>query len=150
MEKFYADCLSNLEELHDDIKVSLDGLSPEALDWSPKEGVNSIGSLIVHLNGAYRFLFGQVISGQNITRDRDAEFRAKRLTTDELVKRMDDGLAYVSGMLEGLTSADLERTCKFRKGEATVEWVVIHAVKHTASHLGHIQVMRDMWLHFKA
>ena len=144
------DCLSNLEELHDDIKESLEGLSPEALDWSPKEGVNSIAALIVHLNGAYRFLLGQVISGQDINRDRDGEFRAKGLTKDELIKRMDDGLAYVKGMLDGLTSADLERKCPFRKGEATVGWVVIHAVKHTASHLGHIQVMRDMWLHFEA
>ena len=150
MEKFYAECLDNLQELHTDINKSLKGLSPEALDWSPKEGVNSITALIVHLTGSQRFLFSEVINGQNINRDRDAEFRAKGLGADELAKRLDDNVQYMSEMLGNLTRNDLERKCMFRTREVTVGWVLGHAIKHTASHLGHIQVMRDMWQHFKA
>ncbi len=150
MQTFYADLLNNLQELHDDVAKTIEGLSPEALDWSPKAGVNSITVLIVHLTGSQRFLFGEVIGGQDIHRDRDAEFLAKGLSLDELKQRLSDNLTYIADVMESLTLADLERKCMFRTREVTVGWVISHALKHTATHLGHIQVMRDLWEQFKA
>lgn len=150
MQTFYADLLNNLQELHDDVAKTIEGLSPEALDWSPKAGVNSITVLIVHLTGSQRFLFGEVIGGQDIHRDRDAEFLAKGLSPDELKQRLGDNLTYIADVMESLTLADLERKCMFRTREVTVGWVIGHALKHTATHLGHIQVMRDLWEQFKA
>jgi len=149
MLTFYADYLNNMQELHEDIKNALEGLPPEALDWSPKPGVNSITVLIVHLTGSQRFLFGEVIGGQDIHRDRDAEFRAKGLAPDVLKQRLDDNLTYIAGELERLTLADLETKCMFRNREVTFGWVIGHSLKHTATHLGHIQVMRDLWGQFK-
>ena len=149
METFYADWLNNLQELHNDVENALEGLTPEALDWSPKPGVNSITVLIVHLTGSQRFLFGEVIGGQDIHRDRDAEFLAKGLAPDELKQRLSDNLTYITDILEPLTLADLEFKRMFRTHERTVGWVIGHALKHTATHLGHIQVMRDMWEQFK-
>jgi hypothetical protein len=35
-------------------------------------------------------------------------------------------------------------------GVLTIGWVLGYALKHTATHPGHIQVMRDLWLHIKA
>jgi len=151
MENFYAACLDNLQELHNDIKKSLDGLPPEALDWSPREGVNSITALIVHLTGSQRFLYLEVLSGENINRDREAEFRAKGLGPEELTKRLNDNIQMMSGIMKKYPSlADLDSKCMFRTRETTVGWVIGHSIKHTASHLGHIQVMRDMWGVFKA
>jgi uncharacterized damage-inducible protein DinB len=147
MLPFYADWLNNLQELHDDVAKTIEGLPFEALDWSPKEGVNSITALIIHLTGSQRFLFGEVIGGQDIHRDRDAEFRAKGLSPEELTQRLNDNIAYLTGELEKLTLADLDAKRMFRTREVTVGWVLGHALKHTATHLGHIQVMRDMWLH---
>lgn len=149
MQTFYTDCLNNLQELHNDVVNTIEGLPLEALDWSPKEGVNSITVLIVHLTGSQRFLFGEVIGGVDIHRDRDAEFLAKGLTPDELKQRLSDNLTYITDVLEPLTLADLERKCMFRTREVTVGWVIGHALKHTATHLGHIQVMRDLWDQFK-
>jgi hypothetical protein len=150
MQTFYADCLNNMQELHGDVTKTIEGLPIEALDWSPKAGVNSITVLIVHLTGSQRFLFGEVIGGQDIHRDRDAEFLAKGLTPTELIQRLNDSLKYIEVALEGLTLADLERRCMFRSREVTVGWVIGHALKHTATHLGHIQVMRDLWDQFRA
>ncbi len=150
METFYADWLNNLQELHNDVENALEGLTPEALDWSPKPGVNSITVLVVHLTGSQRFLFGEVIGGQDIHRDRDAEFLAKGLAPDELKQRLSDNLTYITDILEPLTLADLESKRMFRTRERTVGWVIGHALKHTATHLGHIQVMRDMWEQFKS
>jgi hypothetical protein len=130
------------------VKTS-EGLPPEALDLSPKPGVNSITVLIVHLTGSQKFLFGEVIGGQDVHRDRDAEFLAKGIPADALIQRLNDSLEFVAGVLEGLTTADLERRCMFRTREVTVGWVIGHSLKHTATHLGHIQVMRDLWEQFK-
>ena len=149
MQTFYADWLNNLQELHTDIEKSLEGLSAEALDWSPKKGVNSITVLIVHLTGSQRFIFGEVIGGVDIHRDRDAEFRTRGLAPEELTKRLNDNITYITDELEKLTLADLERKCMFRTREVTVGWALGHSLKHTATHLGHIQVMKDMWFHLK-
>jgi uncharacterized protein DUF1572 len=119
------------------------------LDWSPKVGVNSITVLVVHLTGSQRFLFGEVIGGQDIHRDRDAEFLAKGLTPDQLKQRLDDNLNYIADILEHFTLTDLERKCMFRSREVTVGWVIGHSLKHTATHLGNIQVMHDLWDQFK-
>jgi uncharacterized damage-inducible protein DinB len=149
METFYADWLSNLQELHDDMAKTMEGLSPEALDWSPKEGVNSIAVLIVHLTGSQRFHFAEVIGGEDIQRDRDAEFRVQGLAFDELTSRLNNNIAYITDELEKLSLIDLERKCMFRTRETTIGWVLGHSLKHTATHLGHIQVMRDLWKQFK-
>jgi len=149
MQTFYTDCMFNLKELHKDVEEALEGLPPEALDWSPKTGVNSITALVVHLTGSQRFLFGEVITRQDIHRDRDAEFREKGLSPDELKKHLNDNLTYIADILEPLTLSDLETKRMFRTREVTVGWVIGHALKHTASHLGHIQVMRDLWEQFK-
>lgn len=149
MQTFYADCLNNLQELHNDIEKALDGIPLEALDWSPKPGVNSINALIVHLTGAQRFMFGEVIGGQDTHRDRDAEFLVKGLAPDELKQRLSDNLMYINDVLEPLKLADLETKRILRAREVTVGWVIGHALKHTATHLGHIQVMRDLREQFK-
>ena len=149
MQTFYADCLNNFQELHDDVAKTIEGLPLEALDWSPRIGVNSITVLIVHLTGSEKFLFGEVIGGQDVHRDRDAEFLAKGIASDALIQHLNDSLEFITVVLEGLTTADLERKCTFRTREVTVGWAIGHSLKHTATHLGHIQVMRDLWEQFK-
>ena len=149
MQAFYADCLNNLLELHNDMGKALEGLPPEALDWSPKPGVNSITALIVHTTGAERFLLGEIIAGESANRDRDAEFRVQGLSALDLVQRLTDSRAYIANMFERLTLNDLEAKRILRQREVTVGWLIGHALKHTATHLGNIQVMRDMWEQFK-
>ena len=95
MQTFYADCLNNFQELHDDVAKTIEGLPLEALDWSPRIGVNSITVLIVHLTGSEKFLFGEVIGGQDVHRDRDAEFLAKGIASDALIQPLNDSLGFI-------------------------------------------------------
>jgi len=149
MQTFYTDCLNNLQELHRDVEKALEGLPLEALDWSPKDGVNSITALVVHMTGAERFLFGEVIGKQSLNRDREAEFKTKDMAPETLIQRLTDNRLYIAKVLESLTLADLDTKRTLRTREVTVGWVIGHALKHTATHLGHIQVMKDMWEKFK-
>jgi len=150
MQTFYTDCLNNLQELHTDVEKALEGLLPEVLDWSPKPGTNSITALVVHMTGAERFLIGEIIGGQALNRDREAEFRAQDLALNILLQRLVDNRAYIASVLEPLTLVDIETKRILRGREVTVGWVLGHVLKHTATHLGHIQVMRDLWDQFKA
>ena len=146
MQLFFDDYMNNLQELHSDIKKVLDGLTPAALDWVPQSGMNSIAIMVFHLAGAERYLVGEVIAGDNSNRDRDAEFKVKGMDEKSLVKRLADSRDYISGVLEGLNLADLETRRIFRhQREVTVGWVLGHALKHTATHLGQIQITRELW-----
>jgi len=145
MQTYYEDYMNNLHELHNDIEKALDGLTPAALDWTPQPGMNSIGVMVFHLTGAERFLIGEVIAGDNSNRDREAEFKVQGMEMNELVKRLDDNRAYISGILARLTLADLETRRMFRnQREVTVSWVLGHALKHTATHMGQIQLTREL------
>jgi uncharacterized damage-inducible protein DinB len=145
MQLFFEDYLNNLNELHSGIENSLDGLTPAALDWVPQPGMNSIGVMVFHLTGAERFLIGEVITGDSSHRDRDAEFKVQGMDLNALLKRLADNRAYISGVLAGLTLADLETRRMFRhQREVTVGWVLEHALKHTATHMGQIQITREL------
>ena len=145
MQRYFEDYMNNLNELHSDIENAMDGLTPAALDWVPQPGMNSIGVMVFHLTGAERYLIGEVITGDKSNRDRDAEFKVQGMELNALLKRLADNRTYISGVLEGLTLTDLETRRMFRhQREVTVGWLLGHALKHTATHMGQIQLTREL------
>jgi uncharacterized damage-inducible protein DinB len=145
MQPYFEDYLLNLQELHDDILNALKDLPPAALDWSPTPDVNSINVLVVHTTGAQRFLIGEAVGGDPANRDREAEFKVQGLDVDALTQRINESYAYIRSVLDGLTVDDLAAVRDFRGRERSVAWILGHALKHTATHMGHIQLMRQVW-----
>lgn len=145
MQTYFEDYLLNLQELHNDIFNTLKDLPPAALDWSPAKDMNSINVLVVHTVGAQRFLIGEVIAGEPPTRDRDAEFKVRGLSVESLAQYLNENFEYICSILDGLTVGDLTTPRNFRGRDTTVAWILGHALKHTATHMGHIQLMRDVW-----
>ena len=149
MEEFFADYIKNLEELHHEVINTIKDLPQEALDWSPFPGENSINVLVTHIAGAEKFWLGDVVAGESTGRDREAEFRVKGFEIDQLTGLLDESLAYGSTMLAKLTIESLSttRVPSPRDGKVvSIGWALGHILKHTAIHLGHIQVMRDFWV----
>ena len=145
MQTYFEDYFLNLKELHDDILNALKDLPPAAMDWSPATGVNSINVLVIHTVGAQRFLIGEAVAGEPSNRDRDAEFKAHGLDVEALTQRLNESFEYIHSVLDGLTVDDLAASRRFRGRDTTVAWILGHALKHTALHLGHIQLMRQAW-----
>jgi len=147
MEPYFEDYLLNLGELHNDFFDALKDLPPIALDWSPAQDVNSLTVLVVHTVGSMRYWIGEIIAGDPANRDRDSEFKAHGLDADMLKQRLNDNLDYVRSVLEGLSMDDLSarRSRGPNQPDTTVAWILGHALKHTATHLGHIQLMRQAW-----
>lgn len=145
MQSFFSDYLNLLRKCHDDIRKTMDGLPPEALDWNPGANMNSICVLVFHITGAERFWIGDVAAQEPSNRDRDAEFRVKNLGDEFLRKRLVDSFAYATAKLEQLTLQDLETLRTSSRGTFTIGWSLLHALEHSHLHLGHLQITRQLW-----
>lgn len=147
MQTYFTDYFDLLQGCHNDIHKVLDGLPPEALDWSPGKEMNTISVLVFHLTGAERFWIGDIAAQEPSDRNRDSEFKVKGLGTDTLKKRLDEALSYTKITLEKFSLQDLEtlrRLPQFDR-EFTIGWALLHALEHATEHKGQIQLTRQLW-----
>jgi len=142
MIPFYEELYNRFHELHQEIEQALEALPPEVLDWKPGPEMNSICVLITHLTGAERFLIGDVIMGEPSNRNRETEFQVAGLAKQDLLDRLTTVDSYIKGAFEKMFLADLEksRTHPRNGKQVSVSWAILHALEHSATHLGHIQL----------
>jgi uncharacterized damage-inducible protein DinB len=147
MSNFYDDLFDRFHEIHTDLIKAVDGLPDAALDWTPGAETNSINVLIVHLTASEKYWIGAVALGEPTDRVRDEEFQARGLTAAELNQRLTAADEYVRQALPRFTLADLETVRKSPRNEKafSVGWCILHALEHSALHLGHIQLTRQLW-----
>jgi hypothetical protein len=147
MLPFYAILVDNFCALHGEIQRDLDALPPEALDWKPGPEMNSVSVLIVHLTGAERFLIGDIVMQDPSDRDREAEFRIAGMSKADLIHRLTESEAYLTAAFEKLSLSDLEteRTHPRHGNQVSVAWALLHALEHSGTHVGHIQLTVQLW-----
>ncbi len=150
MTKEIEGYLALLEDLRGQVKKGLEGLDREALDWRPlpEKGdlsTNSLGAIATHLAGSETYWMKEVIAGQPIHRDREAEFTAKGTGVTELQAKLDEAARATKEALTSLPPSQLDEERKFRDRKVTVRWGILHVIEHTATHLGHIQLTRQLW-----
>jgi uncharacterized damage-inducible protein DinB len=147
MEALFESYLDRLQKLHTDIEKTFEGLAQEALDWIPGAGMNSMAVIVTHLTGAERYWIGDLAGEDPSGRDRAAEFRVRGLDAADLKKRLNDSLEYarlVAGRLSLVELAEIHTSPRDGK-QFSVAWSLLHALEHTAVHLGHLQIMRQLW-----
>ena len=147
MEQFFADYTERLQSLHNDMKGTFAALPQAALDWVPGSDMLSFCVIVVHTTGAERYWVGDVAGQDPSGRNRAAEFKMKGLGAAELIKRLDQSLDFVKAITEKLKLDSLrEIRNSSRDGrKITVGWALAHALEHTALHLGHAQISRQLW-----
>lgn len=141
------DFQERLLALHDAIRAAIAGLPAEALDWVPGPEMNSINVLVVHLTAAERYWIGDVVCGETSHRDRDSEFQARGLVSADLAARLAGVEAFIRDHLDTLAEVKLdEYRISPRDGKKfRAFWALAHALDHTALHLGHLQIQRQLW-----
>ena len=147
MLPFYVSFAERFHDLHEQIQNYLNALPLEALDWKPGPEMNSISVIIVHLTGSERFLIGDVVMQEPSNRNRDSEFQMSGMSKPSLVKRLNDTEAYIKSAFEKLSLDDLgtERMHPRHGTMVRVDWALLHALEHTATHLGHINMTVQLW-----
>lgn len=143
----YAELLGDLLERMEGI---FSELPVEALDWTPDPALNSLAILVVHTTGALRYWVGELLGGEPAYRDREAEFAVHGLSKAELHATLNETQAQVSRVLEALTPDDLEakRYSPIHKDYFTGAFALARALEHTALHVGHMEVTRELWEQF--
>lgn len=147
MQTCYESLIDQLHRLHGELFKALDEFPPDAVDWVPGPEMNSLSVLIVHLSGAERYWVGDVVKGDPSFRVRETEFQARGLTVDALKQRIIDLDTYESASLDTmqLVPWDEERVSPRDGQRITVARALLHALQHTAVHLGHIQILSQQW-----
>lgn len=147
MQEPFVTYLSLFETLHQQAIEVIDGLSAEALDWVPGPEMNSITVLVVHTAASQRYWIGDVAMQEPSGRTRSAEFVAEGLTDEELQQRLAAVLDYTRRVIGRLNVEDLSATriSPMQGSEHSVSYALLHALEHTAQHVGHIQLTRQLW-----
>jgi hypothetical protein len=85
--------------------------------------------------------------GDPSNRNRDAEFQVEGMGKIDLVQRLTATESYIKGAFEKLKLTDLEtmRTHPRHGNQVSVAWAILHALEHTATHVGHIQLTVQFW-----
>lgn len=127
------------------IERCLEVLSDEDLWWRADEGSNSIGNLLLHLEGSTRTWIMSVAGGSHIERDRQREFdEREQIPRAELMARLRRTLAEADEVLARLDTGALTERQQTPWEEVTVLWAVYHAVEHFAMHAGQIIMLAKM------
>lgn len=135
------------------LRACVESLTDEQVWWRPNASSNSIGNLLLHLNGNVRQWLVDSFRGGTDERDRPAEFEAAGgRSTHELLDALGKTLSNAGEVLDGLTEEDLLKYLEIQGYRATGFDAVYHVVEHFGMHYGQIvyitKMLRDVNLEF--
>jgi len=137
-ELLRSDFLSKIERC-------LEALSDEDVWWRANESSNSIGNLLLHLDGSTRAWIVGVAGGSPSARDRQREFdERERIARSELLSRLRRTVAEADDVLARLDAGTLLERRRARDEEVTVLYAIFHAVEHFSMHTGQIIMLAKM------
>ena len=128
-----------LEQSWPRLRGCVESLSEEQVWWRPNEASNSIGNLLLHLNGNVRQWLVTYFDHLQSDRNRPAEFVAKDgSSASELLEKLGATLAEAAQVLGRLTEADLLARYEIQGYSVTGLEAVYHVVDHFGMHYGQI------------
>lgn len=131
-----------------EILKTLDGLPEEAVNWRPPmPDTNTIYAIGTHVVGSTRWWLNKA-AGREIERDRSAEFRAEG-SLASLREALQANARESRSLLTSLPASAFEAPRQVTMGGQPQQWsgreCVLHTIEHMATHLGHLQLTRQLW-----
>ena len=135
------------------LRACVESLSDEQIWWRPNPSSNSIGNLLLHLNGNVTQWLVASFDRLEDGRNRAAEFAAKDgISRGELIDKMGDTMEVAARVLARLTEADLLAEYDIQGYHVTGLQAVYQVVEHFGLHYGQIayitKMLRDQDLGF--
>ncbi len=128
-----------LEQYWPRLRGCVESLADQQVWWRPNEASNSIGNLVLHLNGNVRQWLVSPFTGLQDTRDRPAEFFERRvIPAAVLLEKLGASMQDASEVLARLTEADLLATFQIQGYTVSGLAAVYQVVEHFAMHYGQI------------
>ncbi|MDH3592329.1 MAG: DUF1572 domain-containing protein, partial [Planctomycetota bacterium] len=114
-------------------------LDPDDLWWRPHELANSVGNLLLHLEGNIRQWILCGLGGEPDTRARSAEFRARdSRTAPELLDALGATIEAAADIVAALDPDSLGDPYEMQGIPGTVLGAIYHVVEHLSWHTGQI------------
>lgn len=121
------------------LRSCVEPLSEAEVWWRPNAASNSIGNIVLHLNGNVTQWLVASFNGQEDRRDRPAEFAAERgLTAAELLGRLSATMDAAASVLARLTVRELTAPYQIQGYHVTGLEAVYQVVEHFGLHFGQI------------
>jgi hypothetical protein len=128
-----------LEQSWPRLRNCVESLTDEQIWWRPNPSSNSIGNLVLHLNGnVTQWIIGSFMRTDD-HRDRPAEFsRTEGVSREELLQRLSATMERVSDVLDHITEADLMAKFEIQGYHTIGLEAIYHVTEHFALHYGQI------------
>jgi hypothetical protein len=150
-----VDVYGMLERQLTQFREAIAGIPEDDLNsWKPSAEaggggeMNTLAALAVHITAAGTWRVFQQVYGDEVHRDREAEFHATA-TIDEIGQMFDAWLAGYRERLERPDQPDLT-TLPNTPREDHPDWTrmrwLLTTIDHNALHLGHVQIHRQLWM----
>jgi hypothetical protein len=121
------------------MKTCVEPLAVEQVWWRPNEASNSIGNLLLHLNGNVKQWLVDSFDRNADKRDRPAEFSAEGgLTAAELLARLGVTIEKAAKVLDRLTAEDLLAPYEIQGYKVRGLEAVYQVVEHFGLHYGQV------------
>ena len=128
-----------LEQYWPRLRECVELLTDEQIWWRPNAASNSIGNLMLHLNGNVRQWLVDSFNRSEDKRDRAAEFAAEGgIPASVLLERLGATMQEASEVLDRLTQADLVAPYKIQGYHVSGLEAVYQVVEHFGLHYGQI------------
>lgn len=127
------------------LRTCVELLTDEQIWWRPNPSSNSIGNLMLHLNGNVTQWIIQSFTGASDHRDRPAEFsRTEGVSRDDLIAILSATMQRVSGVLDQITETHLRTPYEIQGYQTTGLEAIYHVVEHFGLHYGQIAYITKM------
>ena len=134
-----------LEQYWPRLRGCVESLTDEQVWWRPNAASNSIGNLILHLNGNVHQWLVASFNGLDDGRDRPAEFNQREtIPASSLVKQLVSTMQQASEVLSGLTEIDLLAPFEIQGYKVRGLDAVYQVVEHFGMHYGQVLYVTKM------
>jgi hypothetical protein len=134
-----------LEQYWPRLRTSVESLTDEQLWWRPNDSTNSIGNIILHLNGNVRQWLVASFKRLEDTRDRPAEFSQRAVISGPvLLAQLGSAMTEASEVLSRLTETDLLAPFEIQGYHVSGLDAVYQVVEHFGLHYGQILYITKM------
>jgi len=128
-----------IEQYWPRLRSCVESLTDEQIWWRPNDASNSIGNLLLHLNGNVQQWLVASFDRLTDARDRPAEFAERRhVPAADLLEQLGSTLERASGVLSRLTEAELRATYHVQGYTVSGVHAVYQVVEHFGIHYGQI------------
>jgi Protein of unknown function (DUF1572) len=128
-----------MEQYWPRLRTCVESLSEEQVWWRPNAASNSIGNIVLHLNGNIRQWLVASFNRWADDRNRPVEFATEGgLTAAELLERLAATIDEVAQVLVRLTEADLIAPYEIQGHHVAGLEAVYQAIEHFGLHYGQI------------